>query len=164
MIINLDFILCLTKGTMLYQYFSILYTLQFDFDRLSRVQIISSFFDGVSNFSVVELLIGQSFSESVFQNNYFLGYSYWMHNDFAAIFYSYGALGLLIFFIYWYFFISNVFMRSKENAIRILPVSMFFFSFLNGIVYHPTIIFILLIYSLSNRSANCNLFDKNKKS
>lgn len=155
--INIEFILELSKGTPFFQYLSFIYTLKNEPERLSRIQLFFVFINSVKDFSIYELFFGRSFSEQFEVMQSYIGQRLWFHNDILAIFYSYGLVGIVIFTTVIISIYIKLIRPSNNTTINIYFLSIIVFSFVNGILYHPSYIIItLLFWMLKNeRSSSC---------
>lgn len=137
--------LSLFEGTILFQYVSLVQTLASNTERLSRVMIWAVFFDAIRDFSPIDYIVGRGFESSLNANYMRSGLRIWFHNDFLGVFYSYGALGLILYssgFIAFY----NRYRRVIHSDILSFTAffSLVFFAFANGLYYYYAPLLILL--------------------
>lgn len=144
--IYIESILEFTKGSILYQYFSFIFTLKNDPERLSRVQLFFSFYDAMRESSLIDIFIGHSFSSQFNVVFKALGQTLWFHNDMLSIIYSYGVVFFSYIFFLIVFFYIKVVKSLRNNVISIYFISIIIFSFVNGIIYHPSYLFILMLF------------------
>lgn len=145
---NIEAIMRLTEGTFIYQYFSFVHTITNNFERLSRVQLFMAFINGMGDFNFITLLVGKSF---FLQFDYIykeVGQRLWFHNDLLAIIFSYGLLGFSILLYTLIVFYKKYILKSSSLIIKIYFFSVVIFAIFNGIVYHPTIIFIFILFGM----------------
>lgn len=160
---NIESILELSEGTPLFQYLSFIYTLKNNPERLSRIQLFVVFINSVKDFSIYEIFFGRSFSEQFDVMQSYIGQRLWFHNDILAIFYSYGLAGIMIFATTIISMYIKLIKPSKNITINIYFLSIIVFSFVNGILYHPSyIIIILLFWMLKNERQSSHIHSVRK--
>jgi hypothetical protein len=149
---NLDYFLEATKGSFLFQYFSILYTLSNNLESLSRIQIWMSWWTEVQQFNLLDFLIGKSFYNSMVANMKNLDYNIWFHNDHLSIFYAYGVVSWLAYisvFAFIYFKFRHLLQRNL--ILFIMFSSMVLSSFFNGFYYYITFLLIYIFFYVVKR-------------
>lgn len=146
---NIDIILELTKGSVVFQYFSIFKTIVTNFARLSRIIIWTSFFEELLKFNLIDVFFGRGVNNALVINEKKGLGEIWFHNDFLSIFYSFGIINFILYII----FFINLFLTNKmsmnNTIIRTLFFTIIFLAFFNGFylyyVMFPLYIFFKLI-------------------
>ncbi|ELQ6314214.1 O-antigen polymerase [Vibrio cholerae] len=142
---NIEFILDFFENTPIYQYLTFIYTLKNEPERLSRIQLILVFINGVKDFNIIELFFGKSFGMQMELINESIGQRLWFHNDFLAVFYSYGLFGIML-FVWLLYCLYRYSVRGTRNFyIHVYFYSIVIFAFFNGLLYHGTYIFIIFL-------------------
>ena len=147
--VNIDWVLSITEGSILFQYLTLFKTIVSNFSRLSRVIIWSSWFQEMGTFSIIDLFIGKGFTNSIQANLENVGTPIWFHNDFLSIIYSYGILPV-IFYIYLFI---RIYQTNKEKIKSNLFIfaaflSTFLSGFFNGFYYYFPILLMYVFYSI----------------
>ena len=145
---NIDVILHSTSGTVFFQYFSIFETVMSNFSRLSRVLIWTSFFEELVEFSFFDYIFGRGMNNAMLLNEAKGLGKIWFHNDFFNIFYSFGAIG----FILYSFFYLNIYRVNKscmENiVIRTLFFTIILLAFVNGFYLYYVMFPLYIFYKI----------------
>lgn len=143
-LINLDYLLEISSGTILYQYVSVFKTLFENVDRLSRVIIWTSWVDAMSGFNFADWIVGRTFAQSLQFNEHELGLRIWFHNEYMSILYSYGAI---LFCVYLVFTVKGLQPSIAKGSSRVLLMCGIFIvvaAFVNGInKYMPVLFFVM---------------------
>ncbi|CAD6366534.1 hypothetical protein SHEWT2_04141 [Shewanella hafniensis] len=143
---KIEVILEMLSGTSLYQYFSFIYTLKNDPDRLSRIILFSVFLDSIQNFSLSEILVGRSFGSQLDIIEQSISQRLWFHNDILSVFYSYGLVGILVLFSLLKALYFKFIRVTKSYYVNVYFISIVVFSFVNGIFYHTSYLFLLFLF------------------
>jgi glycosyltransferase involved in cell wall biosynthesis len=167
--IFIDNIIEATRGTFVFQYFTMIKTTMTNFSRLSRITIWASWYKEMSEFGVIDYLIGKTFIASHYANEINIKFldaniiskpkGLWFHSDFFSIIFSYGiwTLGLYI-----YFFIK-IFRDFKVIIKRNFFIFTFYFSivfsaFINGMYfYFPVFLLVPFVYMLTHSNNKIKL-------
>ncbi len=147
--LNIKPILSLLSGTVLFQYFSILKTISEDTSKLSRIIIWSSWYEEITKFDFVDLLIGKSFFSSFIANQKNGIGPIWFHNDFLSVIYTYGIIFFALYTFCFYYFYKKYKTAIRSNPINFIlffsmPLSGFFNGFYN---YFPILLIYISIFS-----------------
>lgn len=153
-ILNLHAILRYSRGTILFQYFSLIETILHNFSRLSRYRIWYSWLIEVKEFTFVDVIIGKSYFNSHVANAVNLNYPVWFHNDFLNIFYAYGVFCLLLYIGFWFkIYYDYKTVIKKNGLIFIFYFTMLFAAMFNGFYYYFPV-FLLYLFFLMVRNEN----------
>lgn len=159
--LNINWILTLLKGTIFFQYFSIIATFSENFSRLSRVIIWTSWWEEICNFTYLNFLFGKSFHNSLAANMKNIHAPIWFHNDFLSIGYAYGIFPLLLYISFFVFiFFQNRNAIKSNRYIYIFFFSMPLTAVFNGFYYYYTFflfyIFIFVVQYEKNQNIRIN--------
>ncbi len=147
-ILNIDIILELTKGTIVFQYFSIFKTFISNFGRLSRVLIWASFFEELAKFNFFDYIFGRGTNNAMLINEAKGLGKIWFHNDFLNIFYSFGMIS----FILYIFFYMNIYRVNKlcmnNTIIRTLFFTIILLAFFNGFYLYYVMFPLYIFYKI----------------
>jgi len=142
-----EYILQITEDTILYPYSVLIYISAENLTAISRFQIWYSWWSEISNFGIIDFLIGKSFANAIIANQQNLNLKIWFHNDFLNIFYTYGLVG---FVLYIWFFIKiyrdNRIIIKHNVLIFIFYFSMIFAAFINGFYYYFPVFLLYLFF------------------
>lgn len=147
-ILNIDIILELTKGTIVFQYFSIFKTFISNFGRLSRVLIWTSFFEELAKFNFFDYIFGRGTNNAMLINEAKGLGKIWFHNDFLNIFYSFGMIS----FVLYIFFYMNIYRVNKlcmnNTIIRTLFFTIIMLAFFNGFYLYYVMFPLYIFYKI----------------
>lgn len=162
-ILNIDIILELTKGTIIFQYFSIFKTFISNFGRLSRVLIWTSFFEELAKFNFFDYIFGRGTDNAMLINEAKGLGKIWFHNDFLNIFYSFGMISFALYTLF-YFNIYRVNKLCMNNTIiRTLFFTTILLAFFNGFYLYYVMFPLYIFYRiLSMEKENKVTLKKNK--
>lgn len=148
LIIFRDYLAWSTKDTFAYQYFTFFITAVDNLPRLSRIILWNSWLKEISDFGIIDVLIGKTFYYSLQANIENVYIFEWFHNDFMSIFYSYGIFCLAIYGAFYVkVYLDNSTLIKSNYFIFAIYFSMPTLAFFNGFYYYFPM-FILYIFSL----------------
>ncbi|WP_422925759.1 hypothetical protein [Singulisphaera sp. PoT] len=157
MFMEIDTLLSMTHGTILYQYLSFVKTASSDASRLSRIMIWGNWLQGMAEMDLAGYLFGKGFAASIVYNFQNIGTPIWFHNDFLSFAFSYGVPFFCI-MLYIYFQMWRDAYRSNSDMAKLVFYFMALSAFLNGFYkYMP--VFLLVIYSLVLRTSGTGVGD-----
>ena len=132
-----EYFLQLTKNTIFYQYVYLTHMFKENISGLARFQLYQSWWNDVSDFGFLNLLMGKSYMGALMANGQNYGKVMWFHNDFLNIFYSYGILGLMMYI--WFFikiYRDNKVLIKQNLFIFVFYTSMIITAVINGYYYY----------------------------
>lgn len=145
-----------TKDTFTHQYFTFFITAVDNLPRLSRIILWNSWLKEISDFGILDILIGKTYYSSLQANLQNVYIFEWFHNDFMSIFYSYGILCMILYVMFYIkIYRDNRTFIKSNYFVFVIYFSMPLMAFLNGFYYYfPMFIFFIFFLIVKIEQTN----------
>jgi hypothetical protein len=151
-----------TRDTFAHQYFTFFITAIDNLPRLSRIILWNSWLKEISDFGIIDVLIGKTFYASLQANLVNVYIFEWFHNDFMSIFYSYGILCLVLYVAFYVkIYRDNSYFIKNNYFIFVIYFSMPLMAFLNGFYYYfPMFILYIFFLVIKNEQSKTIFYER----